>query len=192
MPHDESMLHDEFGPLPRGINHIGLTVPDLDQASEFLARGLGAKWCYDGLTTADAPRKGPEVERQLGLPQGAQIVRQRLMRIGNGPNIEIFEVQAPDPAQPLGLADRGWNHISVYCDEIESALARLVAAGGAALSEVHGNSRYEDSAGNGSVYVRRPWGGLIELQSIPNGNYYPQGSQAKAWLPAPQTESSES
>lgn len=86
---DKSSLHDEFGPLPRGINHIGLAVPDLDQASEFLARGLGAKWCYNGLTTADEPRQGPEVERQLGLPSGAQIVRQRLMRIGNGPNIEM-------------------------------------------------------------------------------------------------------
>ena len=37
------MPHDRFGELPRGINHIGLTVPDLDQASQFLAHGLGAR-----------------------------------------------------------------------------------------------------------------------------------------------------
>lgn len=80
----------------------------------------------------------------------------------------------------------------MYCDDIGSALTRIVAAGGVALSEVHGNSRYEDNAGNGSVYVRPPWGGLIELQSIPSGNYYPPDSEAKAWLPAPQAESSES
>ena len=54
------MDHDEYGPLPRGVNHIGLTVDDLDQASAFLAKGLGAQWCYDGLTTEDAPRQGPE------------------------------------------------------------------------------------------------------------------------------------
>ncbi|TKW66142.1 MAG: VOC family protein [Paracoccus denitrificans] len=177
------MEQDEYGPLPRGINHIGLTVPDLDQASRFLAKGFGAKWCYDGLTTDNAPREGAQVEHQLGLPKGARITRQRLMRIGNGPNIEIFQVEAPNPDTPLGLADRGWNHISIYCDDIESALARAIAAGATPLSDIHGNSRHEDTPGNGSVYVRPPWGGLIELQTIPGGNYYPEDSQAKAWLP---------
>lgn len=68
MPHDESMLHDEFGPLPRGINHIGLTVPDLDQASEFLARGLGAKWCYDDhcRRPPQRPRSGTATELAEG------------------------------------------------------------------------------------------------------------------------------
>lgn len=177
------MERDEYGLLPRGINHIGLTVDDLDKASEFLAKGIGAKWCYDGLTRDDTPRQGPEVERQLGLPKGSRIVRQRLMRIGNGPNIEIFEVIAADSSRPLGLEDRGWNHISIYCDDMEGALKRLIAAGGEPLSPVHDNSRHEDTEGNGSVYVRPPWGGLIELQSIPNGYYYPVGSEAKTWVP---------
>lgn len=178
----------DYGPLPRGINHIGLTVPDIDAAAAFLRDGLGAKWCYDGLTREDDPREGPEVERQLGLPEGARIVRQRLMRLGDGPNIEMFEVENSDPAQPLGLGDHGWNHLSFYCDDIQGALARIVAAGGVALSGVHGNSRFEDSPGNGSVYVRPPWGGLIELQTIPSGNYYPTDSETHAWMPDPRNE----
>jgi catechol 2,3-dioxygenase-like lactoylglutathione lyase family enzyme len=178
------MKRDRFGPLPRGINHIGLTVDDIELASRFLSEGLGAEFCYDGLTREDAPREGAEIERQLGLPRGARILRQRLMRIGNGPNIEIFEVQSEDPRHPLELADRGWNHISVYCDDIEGSLARIVAAGAVPLSEIHGNSRHEDTSGNGSVYVRPPWDGLIELQTIPGGNYYGKGSEAPAWLPA--------
>lgn len=177
------MTDDDFGPLPRGINHIGLTVPDIDAASRFLAQGLGAAWCYDGLTRDDPPRQGELVERQLGLPSGARIVRQRLMRIGEGPNIEMFEIEVDDPAEPLRLSDRGWNHISLYCDDIEGARRRLIAAGGEALSDVHGNSRHEDTPGNGSVYIRPPWGGLIELQAIPAGNWYPDDSEAPAWLP---------
>lgn len=179
------MDRDAFGPLPRGINHIGLTVDDIDTASEFLAKGLGAKWCYDGLTRDDAPREGPELCQQLGLTPGSRIVRQRLMRIGNGPNIELFEIETNDAAEPLRLQDRGWNHICVYCDDIDGALQRVVAAGGQPLSEVHGNSRHEDTSGNGSVYVRPPWGGLIELQTIPNGYYYPDGHEAETWLPEP-------
>ncbi|SQC29870.1 Uncharacterised protein [Rothia kristinae] len=69
----------------RGINHLGVTVPDLEEATRFLREGLGAKVAYDGLTGQDEPRQGEEVERQLGLPAGAKIVRQRMIVIGTGP-----------------------------------------------------------------------------------------------------------
>lgn len=72
------------GPLPRGIQHIGVTVPDLDAATAFFVEGLGAKVAYDGLTPEDEPRQGEEVERQLGLPSGAAIHRQRMIVIGEG------------------------------------------------------------------------------------------------------------
>ena len=178
-------MTQQKGPRPRGINHVGLTVPDLDVATEFLKAAFDARWCYDGLTRDDDPREGPEVERQLGLPKGARIVRQRLMRIGEGPNLELFEVENGGSSSTPGLADRGLNHMSLYCDDIRGVLDRAIAAGGEPLSEIHGNSRHEDTDGNGSVYLTPPWGGLIELQSIPGGYYYPQGSEAESWVPAP-------
>lgn len=171
-------------PLPRGIQHIGVTVPDLDAATRFLVDGLGAKVAYDGLTSDDEPRQGPEVERQLGLPSGAAIHKQRFFVLGEGPGLEVFEISG-DQRPASGLADLGLNHISFYCDDIEGSLARLVAAGGQALSEVHGNSRHEDTPGNGSVYVKAPWGMLVELQTIPGGHYYPDDSQAQVWMPSP-------
>lgn len=173
-------------PLPRAIQHIGVTVPDLDAATRFLVEGLGAKVAYDGLMTDDEPRSGAEVERQLGLPSGAAIRRQRMIVLGGGPGLELFEIEG-DQRPAAGLADLGLNHISFYCDDIDSALERLVAAGGDALSEVHENSRFEDTPGNGSVYVRAPWGMLIELQTIPGGNYYPEDSEAEVWMPEPRS-----
>lgn len=179
------MTHDEFGALPRGINHIGMTVPDLDQASAFLKQALGARWAYDGLTRDDPPREGPEVERQLGLPKGARIIRQRMLRIGNGPGLEIFEIESPTHQPAAGLHDYGLNHIAVYVDDMQGSVRRMAAAGGRLLSEVHGNSRHEDTPGNGSVYAITPWGGLIELQTIPGGFYYPDDSETEVWLPTP-------
>lgn len=67
--------------------------------------------------------------------------------------------------------------------KIEPALEQAVKAGATALSEIHGNSRYEDTPGNASVYVTAPWGGLIELQCIPNGHYYSTSSETKVWIP---------
>lgn len=87
-----------------------------------------------------------------------------------------------------GLADFGLNHVSFFVDDIDGALRRLVDAGGEALSEVHENSRYEDSPGNGSVYVKAPWGMLIELQTIPNGHYYPDDSESEVWIPPRRAE----
>lgn len=172
--------------LPRGINHIGITVPDLDEATRFLQEGLGAKVAYDGLTDSDAPRCGAQTEQQLGLPQGSRIRRQRMIVAGTGPSLEMFEIDGPSrPA--AGLVDYGLNHIAFYVDDIDAALERLVEAGGRALSDVHGNSRYEDSPGNGSVYVLAPWGTIIELQTIPAGHYYPDGSDVRVWTPPPRS-----
>ncbi|WCE05991.1 VOC family protein [Pseudoxanthomonas sp. JBR18] len=175
--------HDAFGELPRGIHHLGLTVPDLDQATDFLRAALGARWCYDGLTADDPPRQGHQVERQLGLPAGAQVCRQRMLRIGNGPGLELFEIDSPQRQGAAGLQDLGLNHLAVYCDAMEAAVERIRAAGGELLSEVHGNSRHEDTPGNGSVYARAPWGMLIELQTIPAGYTYGPDSEVQAWLP---------
>lgn len=171
--------------VSRGINHIGLTVPDLQQATEFLQKALDARFVYDGLTDNDPPRKGAETERQLGLTEGSMIIKQRLLRIGNGPNLELFEIVSQEQQQPVRLQDIGWNHISLYVDDIHFALERVKAAGGQVLSEIHGNSRHEDTEGNASVYFRAPWGSLIELQSIPNGYYYPDDSEAETWIPEP-------
>mgnify|MGYP001038240714 CR=1 FL=1 len=172
-------------PQPRGIQHLGMTVPDLDAATRFLKEGLGAQVSYDGLSADDDPRQGEEVERQLGLPPGAAIRRQRFVVIGEGPGLEMFEISG-EQREAAGLADFGLNHIALYCDDLEGCRDRLVAAGGEALSEIHGNSRYEDTPGNGSVYVRAPWGMLIELQTIPGGHYYPEDSEAEVWMPSPQ------
>lgn len=41
------------------------------------------------------------------------------------------------------------------------------------------NTKYEDTEGNQTVYVKSPWGSLIELQTVPNGFYYPYDSEAE-------------
>lgn len=167
----------------KGINHLGMTVPDIEAATTFFKTAFGAKWAYDGLTESEEPRGGAEVEQQLGLPTGVRIVRQRMLVIGVGPGIELFEMQGEPQEPAVGLADFGLNHLSLYVTDIERAKQSAEAAGAKALSAVHGNSRYEDTPGNGSVYVSPPWGGLIELQTIPQGHYYPAASESQVWSP---------
>src|SRR5699024_11281502 len=89
--------------------------------------------------------------------------------IGNGPNIEMFQFENTSPSRPLDLEDYGYNHLSFYTDDIKAAFEKMKIAGGEPLSEIHENTRYEDTEGNGTVYFRTPWGSLIELQTMPNG-----------------------
>lgn len=167
----------------RGMNHIGLTVPDIEAATEFFRKGLDAKIAYDSQTLEDPPRGGGKIERFLGIPQGSRILKKRMIVIGNGPNIEMFQFKNTSSARPLNLEDYGYNHLSFYTDDIEAAFKKLKSAGGEPLSEIHENTRYEDTEGNGTVYFKTPWGSLIELQTVPNGYYYPEDSESEVFTP---------
>lgn len=167
----------------RGMNHIGMTVPDIESATDFLKKGLGAKIAYDSQTLEDRPRGGPLVEKLLGIPEDSYIVKKRMLTIGNGPNIELFQFYNVHSREPLSLEDYGYTHLSFYTDDIQKSFRQMEAAGGVPLSNVHANTRYEDSEGNGTVYFKTPWGSLIELQTVPEGYYYPEYSEADVYIP---------
>ena len=118
-------MTSENRPRPRGIQHIGVTVPDLEAATTFLVEGLGAKVSYDGLTPQDDPREGPEVERQLGLPAGAAIRRQRFVVIGGGPGLELFEITGEQRAALQLVSQAGLAPVGNVVDTNYTMLAKL-------------------------------------------------------------------
>ncbi|PNZ70661.1 VOC family protein [Staphylococcus croceilyticus] len=171
----------------RGINHIGLTVPDMEVATDFFKKGLNGKIAYDSQKKTDEPRGGGHVEHILGLEKGASIIHKRMMVFGNGPNIEMFEFKDAQQGKPQSLQDIGFTHISFYveAEEFDNVLSQVKEAGGQPISEPHENTKYEDTKGNKTVYVKSPWGSLIEIQTIPNGYYYPDDSEANVFIPDP-------
>ena len=171
--------------INRGINHIGLTVPDIEAATAFFKEGLNGKIAYDSQRKNDVPRGGETVERILGLEKGAVIIHKRMMVFGNGTNIEMFEFKDAHQGQAQSLQDIGFTHISFYieAEHFDEAVKQLMCAGGQSISEPHANTKYEDTEGNRTVYVKSPWGSLIDLQTVPNGFYYPDDSEAAVFVP---------
>lgn len=106
-----------------------------------------------------------------------------MMVFGNGPNIELFEFKDATQRQAETLQDIGYTHISFYVDDFEHAVEQVKSAGGEPISEPHLNTRYEDTNDNQTVYIKTPWGSLIELQTIPNGYYYPPDSETEVYIP---------
>ena len=84
------------GGLPgmRGIEHIGLTVPNLDEATEFFVNVLGCEVYY-----SLGPFKDPEGNwfvENLDVHPRAEIPEIRILRCANGAHFELLEFKAPD------------------------------------------------------------------------------------------------
>jgi catechol 2,3-dioxygenase-like lactoylglutathione lyase family enzyme len=171
----------------RGIDHIGVTVPDIEAAARFLEAALGATTVYDVQRPSDPPIAGEDVERQLGMPHGAEIVHMRLMRLGAGPSLELFQFARTEQRPSALLNDFGLQHVAVYVDDMAASAERFERAGGTLLSRPHGLAGVEGGPGNAGVYGRAPWGALIELITYPAGVDLPKGSPTR-WTPPAKTE----
>jgi catechol 2,3-dioxygenase-like lactoylglutathione lyase family enzyme len=168
----------------RAIEHVGITVPDLEAATEFFAQAFGAERIYDML---DEPLGGPGVESGLGVPVGAVITAIRMIRLGNGPNIELFTYTGVAQGDPVRPNDFGLQHICLYVDDIEAAADRLTAAGGTLLSRPGDLPGGDAGAGNQYVYTRTPWGSTIELVTYPSHQSYESGTTLRRWRPSATT-----
>ena len=171
-------------PLPaRGVDHIGITVPDVDSAAHFFEQAFGAVAVYDVLPLGGKPMQGADTEHQLGLTPGASIVHMRLMRIGDGPSLELFQIDGATKEKPVTINGMGLTHIGLYVDDIQAAAARFQAAGGTLLSPVHPLAGVEAGKQNAGVYGTAPWGSLIELLTYPDGITYTTNSHVTRWTP---------
>jgi catechol 2,3-dioxygenase-like lactoylglutathione lyase family enzyme len=164
----------------RAVEHIGLTVPDIEQATTFFIEAFGAQKLYDML---DEPLKGPGVEQGLGVPEGAVIEVIRMLRLGNGPNIELFTYSGVAQREPVVPSDFGLQHFCVYVDDIDAAAAQLEKAGGTLLSSPNDLPGGDAGPGNRYLYARTPWASTIELVTYPSPQAYESTTELRRWRP---------
>jgi catechol 2,3-dioxygenase-like lactoylglutathione lyase family enzyme len=164
----------------RAIEHIGITVPDLEQATDFFMDAFGAEKIYDML---DEPLAGSAVEIGLGIPQGARIEAIRMLRLGEGPNLELFTYSGTAQREPVVPSDYGLQHFCVYVDDIDEAATRLEKAGGQLLSAPGDLPGGDAGEGNRYLYARTPWGGTVELVTYPSPQAYESHTSLRRWRP---------
>lgn len=164
----------------RGIDHIGITVPDIAAATRFLREAFDAAIVYD--TVADGqPHRSPEdLAATVALKEDQKIVATRMIRLGESANIELFEIEGAGPGVD-GIGAQGLQHFAVYCDDLAAVLQRVLAAGGTQLRGPNALFGIEKGPGNSMHYVRAPWGSLIELISVPADTG--PGREANRWSP---------
>jgi catechol 2,3-dioxygenase-like lactoylglutathione lyase family enzyme len=164
----------------RGGDHVGLTVPDLEQATAFLVDVLGAERFYDlGPLAAD----DDWMSVHLGVHPRARADVIRFFRLGRGLNLEVFQYQAPGQRrEPPRNSDIGGHHLALYVDDLDAAVQYLRDAGVDVMGEPTVRTT-GPHAGQTWVYFRAPWGLQMELVSYPHGRGYEHDTDRRLWDP---------
>lgn len=164
-----------------GMDHIGFTVPDLDQAVSFFTDTLGCQAFYPL-----GPFSGGDstwMQDHLNVDPKATIPAMRLVRCGNGANLEIFQYTAPDQneTQPRN-SDIGGHHLAFYTADMPAAVAYLEGKGIQVLGQPTTMTE-GPSTGETWVYFLAPWGMQLELVSYPDGKAYEADFDTRLWDP---------
>lgn len=153
----------------QGIDHVGLTVPNLEEAIGFFEQVFGA------VVMVRHPPYRPTADSNIdnfGRHPDTVVQGIALIRIA-GSVIELLAYESPDRREVIPrTSDAGGHHLAFYVDDLDSAIAGLREAGIEVLGEPLQFAGAE--AGNRArfVYTRAPWGLYIEFVSYPEGKAY--------------------
>jgi len=168
-------------PGVRGVEHIGFTVPDIEQATRFFVDVLGCTHVYSLPSLSDP--NGEWMTEHLDVHPRAVAESIRFFRCGHGSNFEIFQYSSPDQekTQPRN-SDVGGHHLAFYVDDFAAALAFLREHKVRVLGEPTVRTT-GPNAGQTWVYFQAPWGMQFELVSFPGGKGYEAMTTQRLWNP---------
>lgn len=171
-------------PGMRGIDHVGITVPDIKAATAFFVDVLGCEAAMSFGPFSDD--KGTFMQDALHVDPRAVIEQITQVRCGTGSNIELFQYKAPDQETvEIRNSDIGGHHIAFYVDDITAAAERLKQS---KIETFLGPIPINEgpAAGQSILYFLTPWGTQMELITYPGGMAYEKEAKVKLWSPKDQ------
>lgn len=168
-------------PGVRGLDHVGFTVPDLEQAHDFFVNVLGCDYLFE-LGPFESADGSSWLSEHVNVDDRAWF-RNRHYRCGHGSNFEIFEYRLAgrNEVQPRN-SDVGGHHLAFYVDDLDAAIEYLRRVPGV---RVLGKPTASSGANEGQrwIYFLSPWGMQFELVSFPAGKAYEADAPVKLWNP---------
>lgn len=150
------------------LDHIGFTVPDLEEARAFLVDVLGCEYMY---SLGPFEHDDNWMREHLNVDPRAVMRQLHFFRCGGQAVFEVFQYEAPgrNTIQPAN-SDIGGHHIALYVDDLDTAVAYLKDKGVRILGDPTASSG--PSKGQRWIYFLAPWGMQFELVSYPNGKAF--------------------
>jgi catechol 2,3-dioxygenase-like lactoylglutathione lyase family enzyme len=151
------------------LDHVGITVPDLDEARHFFIDVLGCEYMYTLGPYLD--EQGNWMQDHLNVHPRAVMNQLHFFRCGGAAVFEVFEYSVPDQdAVPPRNSDVGGHHVALYVDDLDKAVDYLRENHITVLGEPTVSKG--PSEGQRWVYFLAPWGMQFELVSYPNGKAF--------------------
>jgi glyoxylase I family protein len=156
-------------PLPgfQRVDHVALTVPNLDEAVAFYAKTLGFEELYrmGPFDAAEMPRSKDGRDwtaAHVNVP-GARLWI-AMLQMAPGVLLELFQYDLPADriTRPPRNCDAGGHHIALKVDDIDRA-ARWLEERGCTLMEGPVHLDQGPCAGLALRYVLDPFGNQLEL-----------------------------
>jgi catechol 2,3-dioxygenase-like lactoylglutathione lyase family enzyme len=151
--------------MMRAIDHVGLTVTDLDRAVEFWCGRLGLR-LLQRVTETD-----PDMASLIGEDSVELEIAD--LDAGDGRIIELIKYTRP-AGRPVRArsSDPGSTHIALRVDDLDEALARLEGSGARQISRhpvlLHDPGGAWD--GVACCYIADPDGIIVELVQRPRAH----------------------
>lgn len=169
----------------KGIEHIGITVPDIHAAEQFFINALDASVLYR-IVPSDTPEKaidGKNMTLVNGFPPEMKVTGLSMLRLQNGCNVELFQLQPGVISHATSIGQPGISHFSVYVEDIQQAGEKMKRHGAEMFAGPNDCFAQEEGKGNQTWFCRTPFGVLIELITLPSDIRYDAGASATRWLP---------
>lgn len=165
-----------------GVDHFGITVPNIKQARAWLVNVLG---CTVPLTFGPfADPKGNLMKDLVDVHPRAVISQISMARCGkNGANVELFQYSAPDQDKTVPRnSDYAGNHLAFYVRDIKAAVAAMKAK---QVKKFLGPFPVTGgpAAGQTINYFLPPLDHYVELISYPTGMAYERTAKQSLWSP---------
>jgi catechol 2,3-dioxygenase-like lactoylglutathione lyase family enzyme len=168
-------------PSATHVDHVGITVPNLDEAVIFFTEVLGCELVYE-----EGPverKEGDWMKRQFNVHPQASF-RLAMLRCGSVTNLELFEYSASDQRTELPKnSDYGGHHLGFFVTDIEAAIAYLREQQGVTvLGDLMENAE-GPIKGNKAIYFLSPWGMQLEVRSWELGMPYERMTNVRMFGP---------
>ncbi|MCP1315215.1 MULTISPECIES: VOC family protein [unclassified Halomonas] len=167
----------------RGVEHVGMTVPNMEEAEAFFMNAFDAEVLYRVLPKSADDQSGEEVGAINGMPEDNAQRAISMLRMGGGANLELFEVSRPT-GEPARICSLGLTHFSIVVDDIEAAGRAAKAAGATMFDGPQDCFDAESGPGNKLWFFHTPWGTLVEMLQLPSEMTYREGATKTRFIPS--------
>jgi catechol 2,3-dioxygenase-like lactoylglutathione lyase family enzyme len=166
-----------------GIQHVGLTVRNLDEALAWFSAALGF---HELFREEPFEIQNEHWQQALDVPIGTKL--EGVVMIGNGAGceIELFQYAAADARgdRPRNF-DNGGHHLALQVNDLKSTLAQVMAVGAEQLGGIKDNP-HGPWEGADWIYLKTPFGLYIELLELPEGGIgFERGTRRRIHRPLP-------